>query len=472
MRFSLLGAFFILLFSFSYITASSARDLLAPDQAAPTSGAVIEDATKLATRAVDYEGKYERSEGVAEISRTNDVNSPMQAYEISISVASASGCTGGMEGGGFLKDGNIDFFSADNESECIVSAHFDPALGRLYLKEGNECNIRHGARCGFAGEYKREKETPANEIGLSTDGVVRNKEEIGEAQQASLKEQARERLIWSTVGLGLLAFAIRFLRRHRKQIIDFLSALPARARLPRKLKISITVYTLWILLLLFTNSFQFEEVFDMSGDDMDKFRLLAALPLVFAGVAYGLYAWTMKPEKVRDTPSTAGTILPPTVIAAPWKPDRKFYMKRTAALLWLMIGMSLAALFISSLIKVLSRDATAYTSFGLLFDSFIFLVPLVFSRPLGFWRKVVCWMIGMAAFIFPVSIIATVLASIVGDIMTLTASAGQQEVSASGLMAGLARFLGGALMIDLLSFCLGLYAVKKTQDYWRHKLSP
>lgn len=70
--------------------------------------------------------------------------------------------------------------------------------------------------------------------------------------------------------------------------------------IPQKLKVFISLYLGWIVLLLFTNGFSFEYIlFDMSYQDVQRFEQLAVLPPIFVLMAYGLYRWCVAIETPR-----------------------------------------------------------------------------------------------------------------------------------------------------------------------------
>lgn len=65
----------------------------------------------------------------------------------------------------------------------------------------------------------------------------------------------------------------------------------------RSFRVSLSAYVFWLVLLLFTNSFQFEYIFNMSGSDENRFRALAILPPLLCVVAYFFIKWAMRGRK-------------------------------------------------------------------------------------------------------------------------------------------------------------------------------
>ena len=99
---------------------------------------------------------------------------------------------------------------------------------------------------------------------------------------------------WVLAGLTA-AVVIAYRHRSRLRAIGSASYRTSKRILSSRITRSIIAcYLLWILLLLFTNSFAFEEIFDWQNEDWRRFWGMAILPPVFFAVAYCLYRWTLR----------------------------------------------------------------------------------------------------------------------------------------------------------------------------------
>jgi hypothetical protein len=111
-----------------------------------------------------YIGRYENAYGVVEVTQKPATLLSSSPYEISISVVRASGCSGGLEAQGYLKNGEIEFVTKPdfdqngNVRVCKVLARADLASKELNLEERGDRTRYHGASCGFKGVYQRAGE--------------------------------------------------------------------------------------------------------------------------------------------------------------------------------------------------------------------------------------------------------------------------------------------------------------------------
>lgn len=163
----------------------------------------------------------------------------------------------------------------------------------------------------------------------------------------------------------------------------------------RNMKIAVSAYALWILLLLFTNSFEFENIFRWYQDDMRRLRLLAILPPVFVLVAYLLFRWTFKPEK-HITGTASREILPVGLAKTEIHAVNftGFYLKRG---LYLVLWSFLLLFFISGFAA--AAKIQFYRVMYVFFAGLFFIATALFSRPLGFWRKIACCLAAMVVYL-------------------------------------------------------------------------
>lgn len=231
-------------------------------------------------------------------------------------------------------------------------------------------------------------------------------------------------------------------------------SLRSRLRVSKKIKAFISINLIWLLILLFTNSFQFEDVLAMSSYDWERFRLLFILPFIFFLVTFTLYTWIMRPEQ--DTSKTTISKQPLSINAGKIR-DKRFYVRRIAILpiLFLLVFTIQILAFITLKISPPARP-------DFMIGGFIFLLALVFSAPLGFWRKAACWLFGMMALAFSRS----TLLAITIDVLTITSST-KTEKAAEAAGHAFRQTYSSSLVISLVAVSIGLCVVNVVQKRWR-----
>lgn len=442
-----------------------------------------------------YSGGYEEyytqgknfQHGRGRVDIAQDKNDP-RLYKIYITVALQSGCTGEMLGFGRLEDNtrDITFLSSQYGQECRIRASLDPTSNILSLSEDAGCHNYHGSACSFVGSYNKigearfksqeppvllnaKQESSRLPVDVFEDRAGIDPTEQMLIQEKNAKKEARERLTWGGVFIAITTLIGYLIYRRGASVVSLLRSLPRRISIPKKLKIFISAYLLWLLALLFTNNLSFEDVLDMQSSDPDRFWLLSILPLIFSAVAFVLYLWVnsskkAQQEKTRKPPATPlhKGIMPTEVTR-----NTKFYFKRTAILIALSIPIFIsAAIFFIGILE--SRPGSAATAAG---DIIIILSFLVFSKPLGLWRKAACWALGIMA--WATSQVAMILAwSMLHDIQTLLGKsvAESPEEQVHAMIDNIPNLITGIFTISLLSLAIGCYAVNMAQRKWREKL--